>query len=383
MSNEKDQVSPPQEGSARSDKKTSRSMVKNIITVLLISLLINIVIGLFVDIGKTVQALKEVSLVSLVTPFVCIILVYVIDTFRYKIVFRRFNVHLSFKDGFYNNVIGALFSNLTPSATGGQPFQIYHYTKLGLESTTSSNVVFSRIMESNLVQLVIILIFFRRGINLIAMAGKGSYLLIVGMVVTVVITVVLLLAFTNAHLLNALALKLDKSRVGRWIAKISKDDRWAEKFCVWTDDLSKGFKLLWVGNTGAIVADIALYIVDQLVYAFALYVPLTAFVGIAIPVPEFLLTFILCSLVSAFIPTPGAAGSIEASFVLVLGAITGKPAEAMSAILIWRLGAFYLHILFGSIVYFTVPIKAKVYRPDKNGVMRRQKLSKSDKGEIT
>jgi len=376
MSNEKDQVSPPQEGSARSDKKTSRSMVKNIITVLLISLLINIVIGLFVDIGKTLQAIKEVSFVRLVTPFLCIMLVYVIDTFRYIIVFRRLNVHLSFKDGFYNNIIGTLFSNLTPSATGGQPFQIYHYTKLGLESTTSSNVVFSRIMESNLVQLAIILIFFRRGINLIAMAGKGSYLLIVGMIVTVVITVVLILAFTNAHLLNALALKLDKSRLGKWIAKVSKDDKWAEKFCVWTDDLSKGFKLLWVGNTAAIVADLALYLVDQLIYAFALYVPLTAFVGIAIPVPEFLLTFILCSLVSAFIPTPGAAGSIEASFVLVLGAITGKPAEAMSAILIWRLGAFYLHLLFGSIVYFTVPIKAKIYTKDERGILRRQRRVK-------
>ena len=379
MSNEKDQVSPPKEDSSRSDKKTSRSMVKNIITVLLISLLINIVIGLFVDIGKTLQAIKKVSFVRLVTPFVCIMLVYVIDTFRYIIVFRRLNVHLSFKDGFYNNIIGTLFSNLTPSATGGQPFQIYHYTKLGLESTTASNVVFSRIMESNLVQLAIILIFFRRGINLIAMAGKGSYLLILGMVVTVVITVVLLLAFTNAHLLNALALKLDKSRLGRWIAKVSKDDKWAEKFCVWTDDLSKGFKLLWVGNTAAIVADLALYLVDQLIYAFALYVPLTAFVGTAIPVPEFLLTFILCSLVSAFIPTPGAAGSIEASFVLVLGAITGKPAEAMSAILIWRLGAFYLHLLFGSIVYFTVPIKAKVYTRDERGILRRQRRVKVNK----
>jgi len=164
MSNEKDQVSPPKEDSSRSDKKTSRSMVKNIITVLLISLLINIVIGLFVDIGKTLQAIKEVSFVRLVTPFLCIMLVYVIDTFRYIIVFRRLNVHLSFKDGFYNNIIGTLFSNLTPSATGGQPFQIYHYTKLGLESTTSSNVVFSRIMESNLVQLAIILIFFREAL---------------------------------------------------------------------------------------------------------------------------------------------------------------------------------------------------------------------------
>ena len=127
------------------------------------------------------------------------------------------------------------------------------------------------------------------------------------------------------------------------------------------------------------MADLALYLVDQLIYAFALYVPLTAFVGTAIPVPEFLLTFILCSLVSAFIPTPGAAGSIEASFVLVLGAITGKPAEAMSAILIWRLGAFYLHLLFGSIVYFTVPIKAKVYTRDERGILRRQRRVKVNK----
>jgi uncharacterized membrane protein YbhN (UPF0104 family) len=104
-------------------------------------------------------------------------------------------------------------------------------------------------------------------------------------------------------------------------------------------------------------------------------------VGTAIPIPEFLLTFILCSLVSAFIPTPGAAGSIEASFVLVLGAITGKPAECMSAILIWRLGTFYLHLLFGSIVYFAVPIKAKIYAPDQQGVLRRKKVQRTKPGD--
>lgn len=367
-----------QNKSDRPDKKASRSMLKNIITVLIVSLLINVIISLFVDIGKTVDAIKQVSFASVIIPFACIMVVYVIDSLRYQIVFRRFNVHLSFKDGLYNNIIGALFSNLTPSATGGQPFQIYHYSKLGLESTTASNVIFSRLMESNIVQLATVIIFFKNGVELIAMAGKGSYLLVLGMLATVLMTVVLVLAFTNPHLLSSLALKLDKSRFGKFIAKVTKSDSWAEKFCAWMDDLSKGFRMLWVNNTWAILCDLALYMVDQLLYAFALYVPLTALVGKSVvPIPEFLLTFILCSLVSAFIPTPGAAGSVEASFVLVLGTLTGMPAETMSAILIWRLGTFYMHILFGSIVYFVVPIKANVYVEGPDGILRRQKKQKN------
>ncbi|MCE5256510.1 MAG: YbhN family protein, partial [Spirochaetaceae bacterium] len=238
----------------------------------------------------------------------------------------------------------------------------------------------SRLMESNLVQLLIVFIFFRKGINLMAMAGKGSYLLIIGMVATLGLTVILILAFKNPHLLGSLALKLDKSRFGRFIAKVSKDDAWAEKFCVWTEDLGKGFKLLWVNNTGAILADMGLYIVDQLIYALALYAPLVSFVGPNVPIPEFLLTFILCSIVSVFIPTPGAAGSVEASFVLVLGALTGKPAETMSAILIWRLGTFYLHILFGSVIYFTVPIKSNVYIQGSDGIFRRQHKNRMKPG---
>ncbi|MCE5255596.1 MAG: flippase-like domain-containing protein, partial [Spirochaetaceae bacterium] len=198
--------------SGRPDRKSSKSMVKNIIIVLIISLLINVVIGLLVDMGKLIDAIKQVSLLTIIIPFACITVIYAIDSWRYQIVFRRFNIRLSFKDALYNNVIGALFSNLTPGSSGGQPFQIFHYSKLGLESTTASNVIFSRLMESNIVQLLIVFIFFRKGINLMAMAGKGSYLLIIGMVASLGLTVILVLAFANPHLLGSLALKLDKSR---------------------------------------------------------------------------------------------------------------------------------------------------------------------------
>jgi hypothetical protein len=119
------------------------------------------------------------------------------------------------------------------------------------------------------------------------------------------------------------------------------------------------------------IIDTLLFGVDQLLWAAALYIPLTVLTGAPVPIPEFLLSFVLCWLVSLFIPTPGAAGSVEASYLLVLGTLTGKPAATMSAILLWRFGTYYLHLLLGAAVYFLTPVKRRVYVAGKDGLLRR------------
>lgn len=363
--------------SDESDKKASKSTAKSIFLAVFIGLAINILIGLLVDINQLFEAFKQTSLFTIVMPFTLVVAVYLIDTCRFIMVFRKFGIHLSFRDGLYNNVIGHFFSDITPGSVGGQPFQVVHFSKLGLDSTTSSNVVFSRLIESNLVQLLIVIVFFNRGIGMISTIGKGSWLLSAGMLGTVLLTVVLLLAFLNPHLLGVLALKIEKVWLGKLIAKISKKPDWAERLSVWSQGLGEGFKVLWRHNTGTMVVDIVLFMIDQLLWSFALYIPLGVLTGSSVPFPEFLLSFTLCSLISLVIPTPGASGSVEASYLLVLGSLTGKPAATMSAILIWRFGTYYLHLLLGGLIYFLVSVKKDSYARMPDGSIRRIKTRKS------
>ena len=365
-------------GSAEAEEKaSSKKLIKSVFLALLAGLVINIFISLLVDFGELAAAFKQTSLLTVIMPFAIVLVIYVIDSYRFKLVFRRFKIKVSFRDSLYNNIIGYFFSNITPGSVGGQPFQVVHFSKLGLDSTVSSNVVFSRLMEGNLVQLFIVAIFFHKGIGMISMVGKGAILLAGGMLATIVMTIVLLLSFLNPHLLGVLALRIENSWLGKLIAKITRNPCWAEKISVWSQGLGYGFKVLWSHNTWTMVLDIFVFMIDQFLWAMALYIPLTVLCGAPPPFQEFMISFILCSLISLFIPTPGAAGSVEASYLLVLSALTGKSAATMSAILLWRFGTYYLHLLLGSLVYFLVPQKKGVYAEGKDGLMRRVRPSRS------
>lgn len=353
------------------DKPSSKKLIKSVFFALLAGILINVFIGLLVDFGQLMNTIKSVSLVTAAVPFLMIFLIYVIDSFRYQLVFSRFKIKASFRDSLYNNIIGYFFCNITPGSVGGQPFQVLHFSRLGLDSTITSNVIFSRLMENNIVQLLIVVAFFHKGIGMMSVIGKGAFLLSAGMLITILMTVVLVLGFLNPHLLGVFALKIEKVWLGKLISKITRNACWAEKLSAWSQGLGEGFKILWQHNTWTMVLDILILLVDQLLWAIALYVPLTAFTGTPAPFQEFLLSFVLCSLVSLFIPTPGAAGSVEASFVLVLSALTGKPAATMSAVLVWRFGVYYLHLLVGGLVYFLIPARKDVYAAGADGFIRR------------
>lgn len=356
------------EKGSKEKQDSNRNLVKSIFIAFLAGILINVFIGLLVDFKEFFIAFRQASLLSIVLPFFIVVVVYTIDTLRYRMVFRKFKIRISLRDAFYNNVIGYFFSNITPGSVGGQPFQVVHFSRLGINSTIASNVVFSRLIEGNLVQLFIVLLFFHKGIGMMAMVGRGAFLLIAGMVGTIILTIILVLSFLNPHLLGVLALKIEKSGIGKLIAKFTKDPCWAEKTSAWSLGLGDGFKVLWHHNTWTMIADIFLFLVDQLLAALALYIPLWVFTGGPIPIPEFLLSFILCGLISLFIPTPGGSGSVEAAYQLVLSALTGKPAATLGAILIWRFSCYYMHLLIGSLAYFFVPMKKNSYFTSPEGV---------------
>jgi glycosyltransferase 2 family protein len=351
------------------ENNSSSHLGRKILLAVIVGLSINVLLSFCFDFKQMLSALARATPWQIFVPFAAICVVYVIDCLRYYIVFRQFGVRLSFRDALYNNVIGYFFSCITPSSAGGQPFQIYHFVKLGLDTTTSTNIIFSRLMVTNFAQLVVILAIFHRGIALLGSTGNGAYVLALGMVSTALISVILLLVFIKPTLIGHLAFAIEQNRLGRFIGKVSKNERWAEKLSNWTFELRDSFRFLWSRRTLAVLADVLLFYFVQVVWAFGLYYPLCGITGTRLPFVDFLFAFIVCGLVSAYIPTPGASGSVEASYALVLGGMTGSPGAALSAIFLWRIGSYYLHLLLGGIVYFGVPTARSVYETRSDGTI--------------
>lgn len=360
-----------EENSATRDK--GKRILKNVLVVVFIGLAMNVLLGAIVDYKDIVSTFATIGLWDVVAPFACGLVVYFIDSFRFQYLFRQFRVHLSFGDALYANLIGFFFSGITPSSAGGQPFQVFHFRKLGLDSTVSTNIVFSRLMVSSLAQVSIIaaVAAMGRGFSIFVTAGVGGFLLGFGLAVTLGAFALLFLVFAKPSLVGRLALRIDRSRLGRLIGKLAKHELWAEKFSAWTIDLGDSFKHLWARRFGVVLFDLCLHILDQAIWAYGLYVPFHALTGAEVPFLPFLFAFNLCGLVSAFIPTPGASGSIEASYAIVLGGLADVAGSALSAIIIWRLGAYYLHLLASGLVYAFVHPGKKVYEAGADGYTRR------------
>jgi uncharacterized membrane protein YbhN (UPF0104 family) len=166
---------------------------------------------------------------------------------------------------------------------------------------------------------------------------------------------------------------VEKNRLGRFIGKLAKNERWAEAISAWSFGLRDSFRYLWSRRTVAVVADLLLFFLVQVVWALGLYYPLKALSGNSLPFVDFLFAYIVCGLVSSYIPTPGAAGSAEASYALVLGGMVGSFGTALSAVLLWRLGSYYLHLLVGGLVYALVPVRKGVYKDDGQGRICRER----------
>lgn len=358
-------------GSGGEAARKPKKLGKNILIAVLAGLFINTLFGLLLDYKELLATLSRVRVWQIALPFFTIVLVYIIDSLRYLLVFRQFHVRLSFLDAFYNNIIGYFISGITPSSAGGQPFQVYHFTKLGLDSTASTNIVFSRLMVANLAQLAVVIIFIRNGINLLGTAGNGVYILGLGMLTTIAVSVILFFVFVKPSILGQLALKIEGTKLGHFISHRTRDEHWAEKMSTWSFGLRDSFRYLWAGRTWTMILDLILFGFDQVIWAFGLYYPLIALAGTPIHFGGFLFAFILCGLVSAYVPTPGASGSIETAYALVLGGVTGSPGAALSAIILWRLGSYYLHLIVGGLVYSLVPVARGCYAKGADGTVRK------------
>lgn len=351
--------------------RPSSHLGRKILIAVIAGLSINVLLSFCFDIKELLSALARATPWQIFVPFASICVVYLIDSLRYLLIFRHFGVRLSFRDALYNNVIGYFFSSITPSSAGGQPFQVYHFSKLGLETTTATNIIFSRLMVTNFAQLIVVLAFFHRGIALLSSSGNGAYVLGLGMATTAFISVLLLLVFIKPTLIGHLAFAIEHNRLGTFIGRVSKEERWAEKLSSWTFGLRDSFRFLWSRRFFAVFLDLILFYLVQIIWAIGLYYPLCALTGSSLPFIDFLFAFIVCGLVSTYIPTPGASGSIEAAYTLVLGGMTGAPGSALSATFLWRLGSYYLHLLLGGLVYFCVPTARSVYAPLPDGSLGR------------
>lgn len=287
--------------------------------------------------------------------------------------------------------IGAIehfYNDVTPSAAGGQPFQIYALKTIGVDTGKATGAVLMTylmfLMVTNLYALIG-LVFFPFYLQGVAEGSVKAFQMVVSPELFIWIAVV-------GYVLNLLNLfnvfLLGKSRTVRY---------WIIKLCLWICKFKLGKKFLrphlktfvdYCHNTQNAFKEISTH-KKHFVKAFLLRflamgafysIPFFLLLAVGLPFENAILGFFVILFGTSFaitavswLPTPGTTGGIEIAFSVVLASLihmsgivsndfdfTSFDADAVT--LLWRMFTYYLRIIlsFGMSIIFEIQLTRKL-----------------------
>lgn len=295
---------------------------------------------IFAAIGQAKLGYLLVGIVFVIA-FVCsesVIINYMMRTLKYK---------APMKNCIKYSFIGFFFSCVTPSASGGQPAQVYYMSKDGLDISVSSLVLMVITVAYKAVLLILSgLAFLTESDFIHSHLGNVRYILIYGVIVNVAfITFLLVVIFKTSlvrrfcawavHLLARMkVVKNEQERLDKIFISL---DRYHEGAMYLKSHLMVLFNVLVI----TIVQRVLLFVVTWLVFkSFGL-------TGTSIWQIVALQTII--SLSVDMLPLPGGIGASEASFMVMFERIFGEKL-VLPGMLLSRGISYYVLVLISGLV---------------------------------
>ncbi len=300
------------------------------------------------EVSDVIDALLAVKPGYLVVMLLLMIGYYIVDGRIMQVIARQYKEDYSLKQGFINNMVGILFSDLTPSATGGQFAQVYVFRHQGISGTCASGVLIMALISYQIVIVAYAAICMIAQSGLIFSGGVGTWIIAtVGFAVNIGVTAVLFFGSVSKRLQNFLINTciggLAKLRIVKDYEKTSREIRGVFK------NFRKESKALF-SNKRLFFETLFL---NALKLTMLYSIPFFAFlsVGAKIDISLFFGLLALASCVTmfnTFMPIPGASGGSEGSYMLLF-AFLGR-SLASSSMLVWRLVTFYVGLVIGAVI---------------------------------
>jgi uncharacterized protein (TIRG00374 family) len=320
----------------------------NIILIIVATLLV-LYFVLKDDFNEVVHLITNIDIRWFIFSIFVVFLYWCFQTLSLSALFSSSDENLSFKTLFKSTIICNFFSAITPSATGGQPFQIYFLKKKGLKLGTASNLVVeqSTLYQAALVLMGLIAIFLNSVYDFFPSDNILKQLVLLGFAVNVFVIFMLCFVTFNRKASKYFIVKLiklfHKIKIIRNVDKAhEKADKVIDNFYTSAKSLNKNKEALLKGIIYNFIALMFLYAVPMTVaYSLGDFSSMN--------VLTVLVSSAYVMLIGAFVPIPGGSGGIEFAFASFFGFyFTGSTLMAM--LLIWRFLTYYLSILIGGII---------------------------------
>lgn len=279
--------------------------------------------------------------ILLVLLFVCsesVIIKYMLKMFNTKVPLLRC-IKYSF--------IGFFFSYITPSATGGQPAQIFYMKKDGIKIGYSTLIMMVIAFTYKLVLVLLGLIFIIFKFSaMCGYMGKLIWLVIVGFVLNLAFISVLAMLIIKPEWMRSMGIKvinlLSKIRIIRNTERfVNKINRICDNYSICANYIKD--------NLGAVVK-IMLITAVQRIFLFAVTFVVYKSYGLSgISFFDIIAIQTLIAVAVEMLPVPGAAGITEGCFLSMFAPVFGDR-YIKSGMLLSRGISFYVLLIVGAIV---------------------------------
>lgn len=313
------------------------------------------------DVGQIIKTAASAAFFPLAAGLLMACVFNLAEGMNLHILLKAMGHPVTFAQGMKYAYMGFFFSSVTPSATGGQPMQLYAMKKDNIELSHGSLALLMELTSFQAVVFVfellavimipVLKISLPLSIKLLAAAGFIMNMLFILFLLSVI--------FSRKMGLRLFAL------AGKVIPKIpaAKEEKKEE----WLRKIEEGLKefhacaLLMKEHKGAAVK-ICLISMVQIICWFG--IPYTVYLALGQQGYTFLHIFVLQILIymaSALLPLPGAMGISEFSFMQLFGGIYSGSSMTAAVLLSRGISFYFLLALSGIIllVIYLIPHRRK------------------------
>lgn len=273
---------------------------------------------------------------------------WLLEGYSQNLLCRHLVPEWSYGRSFAVGMIGLLYNALTPFSSGGQPMQIYSMHRMGMDTGKAGSIIAVKTLTYQVAMVLYSLVAVAAKLHFFQTSVSNfAFVTVIGLFTnSAFIALVFLFMFSEAatdrivsgaiHLLHKIKL-------------VRHPEEFYEKI--------HGQLAMFHGAS------------KQMGKATGLYLTVTAFAAVQIttgslipyfiyrsfgmaaaPVTTMVAAQVFVSMVSAFVPLPGASGGAEGSFYLFYGMFFQS--AILPALLLWRILTYYVNIVFGAITVF-------------------------------
>lgn len=275
----------------------------------------------------------------------------------------RYNIWSSFKIG----IIGLYYAALTPSSTGGQPFQVIYMKRDGIGAGIGTGIVSVKFIVYQLsLCSIYIAAMLTKVFGLFDIRNDLFFLATVGFIINLALVLFIGISILNRKFVDKCGFGI--IRLLTRIRIIKNPDKATASLGKTFDEFHEAIRYMsqnkwkvFVSYLISIINLLFLFSISYLVYR-AMGFNEAAFIEIAI-MQAFLF------LAVSFVPTPGSAGTSEGGFYLFFGHIfpSGKIFLGM---LLWRFLTYYLILFAGCAVVMFCEFKTARQKKKANAALQ-------------